>query len=572
MPLDLTGTSYSDGGNFGHAQQNAANIMSTKSRAVLYVFKPYDNQFGDVGLRPMQYMFDENFLGETQEITDLSKRGTSNAGMMINDLMLRTNLNDKMMPSIIPSISMRTSVLSDRHRFILVLTESAANLIGGNTLVHSAPSSQVRRIYTGYFEDEPFNQTSFGASRPTLNPSSFMVITHKTVVGAVSEHGRFGTKLRLNTQVSEEFVHPQISGALMSQGQGGRTELHLMTPENCLNSIDTNDDGFSLSMPGVHSDITRDKGVNVVVDLLEQPAQNVAQVVKGMIRFQDDITHRSRLSHHRQDNFFEDAFMGEGTARLKLAGYMSLPRAHRSSIFDLDVDARISPVDLDTMVSGELDVVPFDLERPIFYETADQMETSVTNQYSFLISSVISPILNSAGVNAMAFEYSVARIAGQVQQDFRTYQLEPNWECSTQDMLSMAKAIEVELVNGIFSTIFHSKGDFHVSVNANVVGMTTVRLSLVGQGYRNPVDWEFPSCLGGLVTPLLGDAATNATNTEAIETLYNQATGTNKAHNGFGDDDRAFADLTNALPFQQGGFDTGPYVGTGFDRSEMELD
>jgi hypothetical protein len=224
---------------------------------------------------------------------------------------------------------------------------------------------------------------------------------------------------------------------------------------------------------------------------------------------------------------------------------MSLPRARRNGPLDLDVDSRISPVDLDRMVNGDLDVIDFDNPAPIYYETADQMETSMTNQYSFLIASVISPVMNSAGLNEIQFEYQIARMRGMVQDDFRVYSAAANWPVPQGDLMAMTKAVEVELTNGIFRTIFDSKGDFHVIVSANATGMTTIRLSLVGQGYKNPVDFEFPSCMGGLVTPLLGDASVNTTNSEAVEGLYNVATGTSPVVNHFTHDDNAFMNYAN---------------------------
>ena len=549
MSLNLTG-SYFGNNDFGHSQQNATNIMETGHKAILYVFKPYHNQFGDVGLRPFQYHFDENFVAETQQINDLSKRGTAQASSLISNLRSSTNLNDHMLPSFQSSMMLNSSRLSDRHRFILILTEKANSLISGNTLVSSDSNSQVRRIYTGFFEDEPFNPTTFSNNRQTLNPNSFMVITHKTIVGTSVDHGRLGARTEINTQSSEEIVNSQLLQSLIGRERGVSDGLFLMTPENCINSIDTNDDGYSIAVPGAHSDISRDQGNNIVADILEQPGHNVAQIVKGMIRFQDDVTHRSRLSTHKVDNYFENDFMDESMSRVKLGRYMSLPRSRKSSIFDLDYDSRISPADIDKMVNGDLQVVPFDLERPIYYETADQMETSVTNQYSFLIASVVVPILNSAGLNAMTFEYQIAQINGQIQEDFRTNGAEPNWPVPQNDLLSMAKAVEVELVSGILSTIFHSKGDFHVVVSANVTGMTIVRLSLVGQGYKNQVDFELPSCMGGLISPLIGDSSSNANNSEAIEVLYNVATGTNNISSNFNDDDRSFMNLAEDVSWK----------------------
>ena len=554
MTLNLTGSYFGDDIGFGQSPNN--DLMKTNSRAVLYVFKPYQNQFGDVGMRPFIYNFDENFLHGAQEITDLSKRGSADAPMMMESLMTQNNLNDHLMPSSMPSMVFKGSHLTDRWRFILILTEAASDLSIGNTVLSSNSNSQMRRIYNGYFEDEPFNPATFSTSRRTLNPNSFMVITHKTIVGTATEHGQHGGRTMLNTWASEEVIHPQLSKALTAGvGMGG--DLFLMTPENCINSIDSTEDGYSTAVPGAHSSIARDTGAHVMSDILEQPAHNVAQVVKGMIKYQDEVSHRDRLSSRRVNSYFEDSFMDESLQRQKLGRYMSLGRSRRMGRFDLDVDSRISPVDLDAMVDGALDVIDFDIERPIYYETADQEEASITNQYSFLIASVISPILNSAGLNQMQFEYEIARIRGQVQDNFIVYSAASNWPVPDDDLRSMTIAVKVELINGIFATIFGSKGDFNVKVSADATGMTQVRLSLVGMGIRNPVDFELPSFMGGLITPLIGDAASNATNSESIETMYNIATGTKNISNAFDDNDRSFMNYANTVDFGGGDMDLG---------------
>jgi hypothetical protein len=197
-------------------------------------------------------------------------------------------------------------------------------------------------------------------------------------------------------------------------------------------------------------------------------------------------------------------------------------------------------------VNGDLDVISFDLERPMYYETADQMQMSVVNQYSSLIAFVVGPLLQAGGLNAMQFEYQAAKMRNEFVWDFKTHSAEPNYNVPTHDLLGMAKAVESELINGIFDTIYRSVGDFHVLVSANVTGMTTVRLNLVAQGYRTYQDFEIPTCMGGLITPMIGNSLNNAHNAEAVETLYSIATGTYLGpQSKFNDDDRNFEAIAN---------------------------
>lgn len=549
MSLNLGGPTYFNPDSFGDNNQNIKNSMANTAKAVLYVFNPYENQFVDIGMRPFQYRFDDNFISDTKEMSALAMQGKARAGPLVADLMQSPRLSDNMMSSYAAPMQFRASHLSSRHRFILILTESASGLVNGNhTLAATGSSSQMRRIYTGFFTDEPMNFRTFSDTKHTLNPNAMMVITHKTVVGTTIDMGGWGSRTNINSLSSEEIIHPELSNTLIGRDFHKQGGLFLMTPENCMNSIEEGTDGITIAVPGAHSDITRDKGTLVASDLLEQPKHNVTQIVKGMIRNMEDQASKGRLSMNRGESWLEDEFMEGAADRRRLARYMSLPRWQPTSIFDLDINSQISPQTLSDMVNGELHILPIEKERPQYYETADQMEASFTNQYSSLIASVVGPVLNAAGMNAMQFTYEVVKRNNQKMDNFQTHSAEANWPVPNQDLVGMTTAVEYELVNGILDTIFHAMGAFHVLVNANATGMTSVRLNLVDQGYRSAAAFEIPTCLGGLISPLLGDIGSNTHNSEQVENLYSTASGTNTSvYQNFNDNDKDFMKLADRL-------------------------
>lgn len=525
-------------GAFESNHHNRHDLTNTNADAVLYIFKPYRNQFESVGLRSFNYKFDENFLQGAKYVKDLTNKGTVSAGAMIRDFMATNNLNDNMFPSINPTFEFRADHLNDNWRFILILTESARSLIGRNS-ISTGGNNNARRIYTGFFMDEPINYNSFEKS---ANPRAYMVITHKTVVGVSTEHGAMGSFTSLNTFASENIVRPSISKELsVSLSNPNNNELFLMTPPNCFNSVDIMEDGSSIVVPGSHSLITNNSSSEVVPDLYEQPAHNVSTLVKGIIRLQEDNMSYGRLSHQKHNRMFDDDFLDAETAKSKLSRYTQLKQHRSGSLFDLDVDDNISILDLQEKVGGRLDVIPFDIDAPMYYDSADQSESSITNQVSFLIASVISPVLASAGLNEMAFEYSIGSIHGRFDDDFTTYSAAPCYPLADTDQVArMAKAVEVELSRGIFQTIYSSFRDFHVAVDANATGVTKVRLSLIGMGYRCQQDFTFPSCLGGLVSPLLGDSVTNMNNAHEIEGLCGIALNTTRVTDNFNQNDTDF--------------------------------
>lgn len=544
MKLNLTGSQFGES-HIGHTQQNAANVTMTDAAAILYVFNPYEGQFQDVGLRPFNYRFDTNFLSDIQEISDNAKRAIGSASALIGGLEAKSNLSDYIVPTPGANLAFRASQLSHHHRFILVLTDTGGGLQMPNT-AFSTGNNKLRRIYSGYFMDEPFGRMGLGGNY-NLNPNAVMVITHKTVVGMTTDSSQWGSFSRLTTHSSDEIFNRQATQSLTSVNVGGAgNEVHLMTPDSCLNEIDMTEEGGTIVVPGQNSAVHKWKGSNLVSSILEQPEQNVSHVVKGLIKYQDDQTNRNTMLGRRGMASFDDVYVDEGHHRMMMASHLKLPRSGYNSKFDLDVDSVISPVDIDNMVNHQLQIVPFDLKRPMYYETLDQFEASVLNQYSFLIASVVCPIISSVGLNDLEFVFEVANMNGRIEPNWTIHGATPNYPVGEEELRKMVRSAQVELESGIFRTIFDSKGDFGVAVKANSTGMTVVRLVLAGQGYNNTVDFEFPSCMGGLVSPLLGDAASRMQNSHEIESLFNIAAG-KTAPSYFTEDDHKYADYANSI-------------------------
>jgi hypothetical protein len=527
MNLDL-GPGFDTVSDFGYRDQNMPRIMDTNEQAVLYVFRPYAGQFQDVAFRSYQYNFDENFVQDLQERTDLAQRGNTSDFKVLEDLMVNHNLNDHITAAFQPSLTLQSRHLANVWRFILVFTQKANQLIGANTLAHSPMNSEIRRIYNGFFVEEPFNPATISNNKRTLNPHAMMTITHKSTLSTKIDSGRLGREVSINAQVSEEIIAPNLVTDLVAYNGLGADDWFLMTPENCLNGLEESADGSVLAMPSIHSNVSGDKGNQVVADFLELPNHNVGHAVKGMLRFQTDTTTRNQLGINQPVSRFEDEFLDEATNRQKMANYLGVKRSHYSDpTTDLDVDSQISAAELDRRVNNMLKVVDFAIERPIYYDTLDQSDLNIQNQYSALISYIVVPLLNTAGLNSINFMYQVVRRGGQVHEEFLTRNSEPTWPVPAFTKTKMEKAVEMELVHGVFHTMFNSVGDFHVLVEANVTGFTKVRLNLVGQGGpRNNTDFEMPSCLGGLISPLIGDDVTNVENTNALEKLYAVASGT----------------------------------------------
>jgi hypothetical protein len=546
MSLNLSGSQFGEF-QIGHAQQNASGIMNTNLKAVLFVFRPYQGQFEDVSLRPFNYRFDTNFLNDVQKVTDMSTRTELSPTAQLAGMKQHLNFNDYIMPTRVAQMTFKASQLSHNHRFILILTDDATGLVAPNTQFSTGGNNKQRRIYTGYFLDEPYAPGIFGGGN-NLNPHATMIITHKTVVGMMGTSDQWGYRERLSTHVSDEIFNPTVTTALTSVNVGGyKNDIHLMTPENCLSGVDMTAEGDTLVMPGVHSEMSKQRANSSVSSILEQPDHNVTHIVRGMIRHVDEQNNKNIMLGRSTAASFDDRYVTDELARASMHNHLMLPRGNLNSRFDLDINSNISPVDIDNLVNQSLEVIPINLDRPSYYDTMDQTEASITNQYSFLISAVVIPILSGAGLDSLQFTYEIAKIRGVVESEFRIANPMANYPVSDVELANIIRAVQYELEQGIFKTIYESVGDFGVTVGACVTGMTSVRLNLVGMGINNPVDFEFPSCMGGLVSPLIGDAASHGNNSENIEGVFNIAMGKNNTPSYFNDDDKNFMSLANSF-------------------------
>ena len=541
--LNLTGSQF---GNFDNGVSlNAMGALQTTARAVLCVLRPYHNQFEDVAIRPMNYRFDDNFLNEVHELTETALRAEMTHGSLIKGLKTKTNFNDYVVPTPQAQMTFKASALSHHHRFILILTDSASDLITPNTNFALSASNKMRRIYTGYFLDEPFSRLNF-SSKPALNPNAIMVITHKTVVGMTGSSDQFGYRERMATHSSDDIFQYRASLDLTSVNIGGHeSSIHLMTPEHCLSGVDSTAEGDTLILPGIDSDLSRWKANDQATTILNQPDHNVTHLVRNVIKHVDEENNRNIMLGRSTQASFDDRYVNEEIARMQMRSNLAMPRSRLTRNFDLDINDQISPVDIDNMVNGTLEVQDFDVSRPMYYETLDQSHASVLNQYSALIAYVVGPVISGAGLDSMKISYEIANMNGMVQDSWRQNTPMSNYPVSEEQMGKMIWAVKHELENGIFRTIFDAMGAFSVMIDVCVSGMTSVRLSLVDMGIINGVDYVVPTCMGGMVSPLLGDSASLYSNNQAVETLFGIATGSHVSPGNFDSDDIAFGQYAN---------------------------
>jgi len=516
------------GYGFGGETQHQAMIHSAfqnKDRSgTLFVFMPKTQAIEDMAVRPFIYNFDENLVGAAKEAAELSMQGKASGQQMLDELHEGFNFSDSMIVTPQAQGIIRTSLLSESHRFMLLVTDSmSSRLVGDHTLAHTG-SGFLRWIYTGYFVDEPFHTSTWGRD-PVPNPNARMIITHKTKLNVLATMGQTGTNHQLNTASSCDILHPTTTVNLSAAGPDQR--IHLMTPEYCSMATDMTPDGdIRIQMPGNKSDITEDQGSQYLHDFLFQPHRNVNHVLGGIIKHQDQSVIAARSPGRRPSADLDDIFSNQAFSRNRLSQHLSIHQPNVKADFDLDINSNITPIDLDRMLNGQLRVEHMDLERPMFHDTMDQTAVNPTTQFSALIAEVVPSVLQSVGFQDMIFEFQIAEIRGELRPQFIIHHASPVWPVADMAELNLMKrTVEDIVANGIMRTIYTSAGDFHVHVSVDTIGMTRVRLSLVGQGLQATNNYEKPTLLGGLISPLIGSRPVFDNNAAAIGDLSAMMTG-----------------------------------------------
>lgn len=500
-----------------------AGLLEDKSRrALMFLFRPFNNQFRNVALRPYSYSFDENLLAKTAKIAELSRGMTANAGMMMTELDLRHNLASNLMPSNTAPITLHASALSDRWRFILILTENGTPLGENTQFATGSASSALRRIYTGYFEGgEPLNPKSFSTNHKAFNPNAYMVITHKTKMGSTVDFTPFGRVESIKVPQSDSYFHGALAKGIMTHHDGNRfgQVVHNMTPDNCINSIEMADDGTHFENVSLSTEVQSDKDATRIPGFIEHTSANVKHVVTGLLQHQMTTKHRRNLSYFNNDSWYDQTGGDIGYDRLALGHHLGIGEEARTSDLDLDINRPMSLATLDAMVGGQLDIDCQGINRPQMYETVDQQEASHINRYSFLITSTVIPIITSLGLNEFSFRYGIENQFGQPVDRFDILGAAAMWPIPEQKRIELAEAAKHEITRTVLRTIYESMGDFRISVRANATGMTVVRLDLMAQGKMAKADFEMPSVLGGMVSPIIGDLPTMHNNAAELNRL-----------------------------------------------------
>lgn len=490
-------------------------VMRNRSKAVLILIAPIRKMFTDIHIRPMLYNFDDNdFEQRGMQLLESAGRGASSIDAMADRFTKGLQAGDHIIPSLQAGSKFKASSLSDRYRFILILTTDDRPRIMGNMRVSAREQQgRIRKIYTGLCLDEPYLPLS-----KKLDHDCRLEITKKVTTEVKTEETRMGTLYSLENHFSDDIVNPDLLQSLRQNPK----DSHLLLPTRVARGVIKNGNSMSAA-PGLATDIAGERDHMAYSENLLDPRKHLRTLSRAISLTSDDTEAEKRVSGYRKLTI-DGSYREQDEQKTEtLANYLGVPTSGVNDETDLDYHDEVNLGDIDDQFDPE--VMDISVEDALYYDTSDQRENSMLNQFSYLISIITPAIMNSIGLNEVSFVYAAEKRRGEFDESFRIRSSEPIYDVNDRDLKSMHQAFKSEMRDGCLRQIYGAMGDFHLVCSCDATGITTVRLNPIALGIRNDVDFEMPTLLGGNISPMIGNLVDSATNTDSLVNLWNRMLG-----------------------------------------------
>lgn len=521
--------SYGQSPHTGYDMNQGGAMSRVTADHTLIIYRPFANQFRDVGIRPSEFKFSDEFAAHLSEGAERVITSKASASEVTRELRTSYNAATMFTPSIRPEFGLAFSKLDHNARFFLIM-KSKTGLTSSflNAGMHEGSSTIF--IYSGYFlNDDPINWLT-----GTPNPNAQLCITHRSVVGRAPQFQGGVSKVVQTTMSTESFAQDATVAGLLHQVDRSSESpgtLTIQQTDNLFRAIETDGSGSSMIYPTDDAMVTPSHhathnssraGSSLINDAYSNPNVAVESAAKAI------LGDRENQVFERASNRFASASPmyngGPDYARMAAEASIHVPTVggnpmylHEGSIHTIG--------SIDAICSGTLAITPITIDRPMFHETADTYVSDLNNKFSWMLASTLPQIIESIGLTELEFEAAILRRGPMVDKDFVVHKATPLYTVHTHDLDRMKQAAGVEIMNGIMKMIFDDMGDIHVLAVVDSTGFTSIRLSLLGHGQRCMVPFEIPSCMGGNVSSLLGTMGSFSRNASALMNLHGIAGG-----------------------------------------------
>jgi hypothetical protein len=350
-----------------------------------------------------------------------------------------------------------------------------------------------RTIYFGRFSDEPMNLHG------TINPDTVMIILHKTGVTAQ----RYGDKDLIGLQNDTDIIHGNTLQFLSDR------DSYLMRPEELSNVTDLTNN-TSVTMITEMNKLGNQGEAIITNTSLKTPSQNMGHILRGIAKTKIDA--RSPNNGMMHSDLLQESYFDSLTNNLRDVSF-------GSSILDLD-----SCISLGDFVS-RFDPKIIDFNVGNGFNQRDQSVACASNAASSMLAQVIPVVMTQYMIANVGFVYNsfydkqqlnVGGRALEVTQGTLGY-LVPNLDEDTK-----ARNFQYfirDLTNGIFKVLEFQRGDFELSASVCFAGLTHINFHYLCDNERYRENYEVPTILGGMISPLIGSGDAIGYNSRNLSTL-----------------------------------------------------
>ena len=503
---------------FATPERNEFSVGDVKENAVLFLYGPTSNKFNRTALFSRTYNFDTGTFAANLE--SVVNSVVQNPHGEIASIGRGVDPYDQFTYTPRKDVTLEANLLSENWTFTLVFTGKSNRISSSAIIATSAVSGMNRTVYSGVCSGEPF--TTNGGKR-VLNPHCRLEVLHKNQTAIDAASSRMGTTYTPRNKHTDWVFREKLFSDLVSRRRGLNDDQvdHHMSPAKLGSGI-RQEFGSFYTVPGISTEIKEDAKI-IASDLADDPKQHLSTITRG-------LAEHIKYQEHSKSIFGDADFApasDEDTPDYVASAFSSalhIPTSGSYTKEDLDLTGEITMEDLDKMC--DLHVHPKTFEDSTAY-AADSATNNLINKLSYEIGTIVGIAMNRLGISSISFVYAREQQPDRsIREGFKVQRSGFIYKVSPEDGRRLRDMLEVELRTGVLRKIATVLGgDYHLTVNASVTDITTIRLNPLDGGQMNRVDYVIPNILGGMVSASIGSTADSAHNQERICDLLSQFVG-----------------------------------------------
>lgn len=504
--------------SFETPKREEFSLGETREDAVLFLYGPTRGKFRKTALYSRTYNFDTGtFANNLDRVVDSIVNDPSGE---VASIGRGVNPYDQFTYTPRKDVTLEGELLCDNWTFTLVFTGKSNRISSSSIIATSAISGMNRTVYTGICSGEPF--VGEGAHRK-LNPACRLEVLHKNQTAIDASSSRMGTTYTPRNKHTDWVFHEPLFNTLVSRRRGRNDDPvdHHMAPAKLGAGI-RHEYGSFYTVPGISTEIKTDATL-VASDLADDPKAHLSTITRGVVEY-------IKFSEHSKSVFGDADFAPSHDEEepdhvaSAFSSALHIPTSGNYTREDLDLTGEITMGQLDR--TCDLHVYPKTFDDASMYDV-DSETNNLINKLSFELGTIVGIVMNRLAISSINFVYATEKQSdGTVRDGLRINRVGFIYKVSEEDGRRLRNLLDVELRTGVLKKISAVLGgDYHVTVNASVTDITTIRLNPLGMDARNTVDYVIPNILGGMVSASIGSTADSAHNQGRICDLLGQFVG-----------------------------------------------